>query len=341
MKIAFGEKLVTALAPMQDVTDANFMSIIAELGAPDLFFAEYFRITECSILEESVLNTVLSNPANKQVCAQFIGEDEFHIARSIDLLKKYPQVEVLDLNLGCPAPKVYRKNVGGGLLKDFKKIKSILKVMRENWDKTLSVKMRLGFDDKEHVPELIDIINESGANFLTLHGRTVKQLYRGEVDYEKIALAVSLSKIPVIANGDILTAQKAIEVEKLTKCSGVMIGRHAVRNPWIFRQIEELKQGKEMFKPTFLDAFNYIQKIYEVQLLANEKIRHFDSRMKKYLNFIGISVDPKGAFLKEMRHSVGIENLMETCKKHLLSTPEKLLSDTPYPTLCARPNHEQ
>ncbi|MBO6102883.1 MAG: tRNA-dihydrouridine synthase family protein [Opitutales bacterium] len=336
----FGRGLLTALAPMQDVTDAGFMSAISGFGAPDLFFAEYFRVTECSILEEAVLKTVLSKPGGKSVCAQILGGSEIHIARTIELIKKYPQIEFLDLNLGCPAPKVYRKNAGGGLLKEPEKIRSILKVMRENWGKTLSVKMRLGFDSAERLEELLGIVQDCGADFITLHARTVRQLYRGKVDYEKIAQAVKFLKIPLIANGDIATARQAAEVEKLTGCKGVMIGRGAVRNPWIFRQIKELKSGAEIFKPTLGDVFKYIEKILAAQTLANPKIIHPDSRLKKYLNFVGVSVDPLGEFLRQMRRAQGLESLMEVCRKHLLKNPGAPYADAPYPSLCARPNHE-
>lgn len=325
---------------MQDVTDAEFMSVIAECGAPDFFIAEYFRVHEFSTLERSVLKTVLSRPAGIPVSAQFIGEDEFHIARSISLLKKYPQIEYLDLNIGCPAPKVYRKNVGGGLLKEPKKIRSILKVMRENWDKSLSVKMRLGFENHDFLEEIIGILNESSINFATIHGRTVKQLYRGKVDYDAIKKAVSLSKFPIIANGDLTTAKKALQVAEFTGAKGVMVGRHAIRNPWIFRQIKELNRGEKMFEPALLDVYEYVEKIRDKIIMKNPQIRYADGRMKKFLNFIATGVDEDGNFLTEMRHVRGIDALMECCKRHLLENPAKPFAPEPYPNLCPRPNHE-
>ncbi|MBR4597058.1 MAG: tRNA-dihydrouridine synthase family protein [Opitutales bacterium] len=340
MELFDAAKPVCALAPMQDITDFGFMSVIAECGAPDFFVAEYFRVHEFSTLEKSVLKTVLSSPASKPVAAQIIGEDEFHIARTISLLKKYPQIKYLDLNIGCPAPKVYRKNVGGGLLKEPKKIRSILKAMRENWGGFLSVKTRLGFDSADLLEEIVGIINESGADFLTLHGRTVRQLYRGEADYGAIKKAASLSKIPLIANGDLTSAKKALEVAAYTGASGVMIGRHAVRNPWIFRQINELRQNREMFLPTLADAYEYVEKIHEHIIKTNPQIRYADGRMKKFLNFIGLGVDEDGAFLNEMRRAEGVAQLFEICKKHMLKNPSKPFALEPYPNLCSRPNHE-
>ncbi len=330
----------TAMAPMQDVNDASFLKIIAEYGAPNIFFAEYFRVHEHSSLDKPVLDAVLSKPKNTPVCAQFIGENIFDLRRVANLLSAYEDVEFLDFNMGCPAPKVYRKNVGGGLLKEPKKIREILFALRDSWKKTLSVKLRIGFENKDSFFEILEIINESGVDFASLHGRTVKQLYRGDVDYEAIKQAAEFLKIPLFANGDLKTAKKALEVANYTKAKGVMIGRHVIRNPWIFRQISELKNNQEMFKPTLSDVFSYIYKIYTMTISENPNIKKADGRLKKFLNFIAVSVDEDGAFLNEMRHTIGLAPLMKVCEKHLLSKPDKFYSDEPYPTLCARPNHE-
>ena len=332
--------IVSALAPMQDVSGADFMRLVADCGAPDIFFAEYFRVHEFSRLDAHVLDAVLSNPSGKPVCAQIIGEDVFHIKRTIGLLKKYPQITYLDLNAGCPAPKVYRKNVGGGLLREPKKIKEILTAMRGEWHGKLSLKTRLGFDSDNAFTEVVEIANSCGLDFITLHGRTVKQLYRGDVNYTAIAQAVRQSDIPVIANGDIDTARKALDVAESTKCAGVMIGRNAMRNPWIFRQISELKNSQKIFEPTLGDVYGYIQKLYEQTISNKPDIFHPDGRLKKFLNFIALSVDENGDFLREMRLARGIDNLLEVCKKHLAHSPEKPFADKPYPKLCARPNHE-
>ena len=340
MELFDAAKPVSALAPMQDITGAGFMKVIAECGAPDFFIAEYFRVHEFSRLEKSVLETVLSAPASKPVAAQIIGEDIFHIVRTISLLKKYPQIKCLDLNAGCPAPKVYRKNVGGGLLKEPEKMRAILKAMRENWGGYLSVKTRLGFGSAGALEEIVGIINESGADFFTLHGRTVMQLYRGAADYGAIKKAVGLSKIPVIANGDLTSAKKALEVAEFTGASGVMIGRHAVRNPWIFRQIKELKENKKMFEPTLADVYEYVEKIHGHIIKTNPQIRYADGRMKKFLNFVALGVDESGVFLNEMRRARGVCEIFEICKKHMLSNPAKPFAPEPYPNLCPRPNHE-
>ncbi len=332
------------LAPMQDVTDLGFMGTIDSLGAPDFFCAEYFRIYPTYDLGGAPMQVLSSDSLSKPVTAQFIGEDEFHTKRAIlELKQKLPNLEVLDLNLGCPAPKIYRKNVGGGLLKTPDKIKSLLTVMRENWDKTLSVKMRVGFEDSSNFDTLFKTVLSCKPDFVTIHARTVKQLYRGVPDYSFIKRAVEMSNgVPVIANGDISSVQKAIFVMQETKCAGVMIGRPAVRNPWIFKQIREALSGSEVSRPKLSDVRAYIQTLTDNITLRADKVRNADSRLKKFLNFVATGVDSEGNFLREMRLALGLDNLLKVCDKHLIDNgnSEKLFALDSYVGLCARPNHE-
>ena len=330
---------ITFLAPMQDITDAGFMAIVEKCGAPDFFIAEYFRIHEFFELDSHVLNSVLWSP--DRVCAQFIGEDEAFISRAIDELKKYPQIKMLDLNLGCPAPKVYKKNVGGGLLRDPKKIASIMRVMRSQWDGCFSVKMRTGFDSDANFADIFKIVLDGSPDFISLHARTVKQLYKGTPNYDKIAEAVQMAgDIPVIANGDIISAKRAEEVIRQTGCAGVMVGRHAVRNPWIFRQISDKLSGRDVYIPCLAEVRGYVDDL--LANIQNQNLRFPDSRLKKFLNFVGASIDAKGEFLFKMRRAKGVDELLKVCDEFMLdnSNSEKPFHQEPYEGVCSRPNCE-
>lgn len=337
----FSPKKVTFLAPMQDITDEGFMRIVADRGAPDFYMAEYFRIHEYYEFERHILESVLWNP--QRVCAQFIGENTEHISRALSELKSYPQIKMLDLNLGCPAPKVYKKNVGGGLLRDTKKIAEILKVVRGEWQGIFSVKMRTGFDTDEKFEDLFSVILDGKPDFITIHARTVKQLYKGEPNYGCIAKAVKMADIPIIANGDISCAQKAFDVVKSTGCAGVMCGRHAVRNPWIFRQIAEKLGGKEVFQPALSDVRGYVDALWQNILNCSGRMKFSDSRLKKFLNFVGTAIDPKGEFLYKMRRAKGVDELMKVCDEFMLENgnAEKHFPQEQYEGICSRPNHEQ
>src|SRR5690606_10949507 len=142
-----------------------------------------------------------------------------------------------DLNMGCPAPKVYKKNVGGGLLRETDKVDRLLGRMRDAIEGRFTVKMRIGFDDGNNFESILGLIARHSIDLLSVHGRTVREMYRGGVHYAHIAKAVALVPCPVLANGNINSASAAHKVLQETRAHGVMVGRGAIRNPWIFGQI--------------------------------------------------------------------------------------------------------
>lgn len=332
------------LAPMQDVTDLRFMQAVNAISSPDFYCAEYFRIHESFELDRRTMEAVNSQVLSAPVVAQFIGGDESDIAKAaLELSKRAPRLLYLDLNIGCPVAKIYRKNAGGGLLRFPEKIKRIVRVLRDNWEGVLSVKMRAGFAEFSEFEHLFESVMETPPDYITIHARTVAQLYRGKPDYSIIKRGVELSGgVPVVANGDISSARKAVEVFNETGCAGVMIGRPAVRNPWIFRQIREFLNGEEVFNPLLSDVRAYVQNLADNILCGGGKILHADSRLKKYLNFVALGVDPEGKFLREMRLARGMDSLLRVCDKHLLDngSAEKKFSLDAYEGICARPNCE-
>jgi tRNA-dihydrouridine synthase B len=330
---------LTALAPMQDVTDLAFMRVIAAYGAPDYFFTEFLRVHSQSKPEKHIVRSIVENTTGRPVFAQLIGEDLVHLRRTIDELLKLP-VAGIDLNLGCPAPKVYKKNVGGGLLRDPARVGAILAGLRAAIPGRFTVKMRIGFEDTAHFDRLLDLMNEHRVDLLSVHGRTVKEMYRGEVHYDFIARAVARVQCPVLANGNIVSAARAAEVLATTRAAGVMIGRHAIRNPWIFRQCREQFQGQPVTPLTLGDVRGYVEKLYhETRDPAFPETAHVN-KMKKYLNFVGQGVDPRGDFLHAMRRTATEAELFAVCDRHLLDHAGDPFAPEPYPGVVARPNCE-
>lgn len=333
----------TVLAPMQDVTGLGYIDIIGETGAPDWFVTEFFRVHESSRLEKHILASITDNVAGRPVWAQLIGEDIPHMQRTVRDLLAHKEVAGIDLNMGCPAPKVYRKNVGGGLQRDLPHVDKLLGALREVCPEgRLTVKTRIGFDSTDSFPALLELINKHRVDLLTVHGRTVKGLYRSAVDYDAIALAVKSANCPVIANGDVTSVRKAHEVIAHTGAAGVMIGRHAIRNPWIFRQIRESFSGAEVFRPTLGDVREYVSKILTQACDPDIPDMRRGARLKKFLNFVGTAVDAEGAFLREMRTTGSVAELLAVCDKHLVDggNADKPFADEPYGGLIARPNCE-
>jgi tRNA-dihydrouridine synthase len=330
---------LTALAPMQDVTDLAFMQVMAHYGAPDYFFTEFFRVHAQSRPERHILRSIDENTTGRPVFAQLIGEDIEHLRRTVHELLSHP-VAGIDLNLGCPAPKVYKKNVGGGLLRDPGRIDEILAALRAATPGLFTVKMRIGFDDTAPFEAVLESINRHHVDLLSIHGRTVKEMYRSEVHYEYIARAVAAVRCPVLANGNISSAAKTTGVLQQTKAAGVMIGRHAIRNPWIFRQIRGQLSGDAPIRVTLGDVRDYIERLYRATAAPTLPERAHVNKMKKYLNFVGQSVDPAGAFLHDMRRTTSEAELFAVCDRHLLAEPQHIFSDEPYPGVIARPNCE-
>jgi tRNA-dihydrouridine synthase len=165
-------------------------------------------------------------------------------------------------------------------------------------------------------------------------------MYRSDVHYDFIAHAVAHAKCPVLANGNITSAARAIAVLGQTRAAGVMIGRHAIRNPWIFRQCREQFSGATPVRITLADVREYVERLFRATWHDAFPERAHVNKMKKYLNFVGQSVDATGAFLHAMRRAEGESELFAICDRHLLAEPTKEFSPEPYPGVIARPNCE-
>jgi tRNA-dihydrouridine synthase len=344
--VAAGQPL-TALAPMQDVTDLPFMRVIAHYGAPDYFFTEFFRVHAQSRPEKHILRSITENRTGRPVFAQLIGERVPDMVRTVkDLLPH--AVAGIDLNLGCPAPKIYKKNVGGGLLRDPDRIDGLLGALRDAIPGLFTVKMRIGFDTTANYERILGLINKHSVDLLSVHGRTVKEMYRSEVHYDYIGVATRAVRCPVLANGNVTSAAKAASVLAATGAAGVMIGRHAIRNPWIFRQCREHfapaavggAGPASVFQPTLADVHDYIMRLYRETHAPGVPEHAHVAKMKKYLNFVGQSVDPAGNFLRAMRLATTEAELFDVCGRHLLTEPHLPFSPEPFPGIIARPNCE-
>ena len=315
---------LTALAPMQDVTNLWFMKIVADYGSPDYFFTEYFRVRDDSRLNRKILASITENDTNRPVFAQMIGESIPDLVRTARELCQY-NIAGIDLNLGCPAPRVYRKNVGGGLLREPEKVDRILAELRcALSDRPLTVKMRVGFENTDNFYSILDTINRHNIDLLSLHGRTVKEMYRGEVKYNLIAEAVRWVNCPVLANGNIDCAATALKVLSQTGAAGVMIGRWAIANPWIFDQIRQASQGEEIAPVPLVEVRKYIDRLRQTPEAVKTPQRARAGHLKMYLNYIALLVDAEGNFLRLMRKTQTEVELLKLCDRVLLNTNENL-----------------
>ena len=317
---AFQETLTrtpcTALAPMQDVTDLPFWELMARYGGPDLYYTEYFRIREGFKLERPILKSITHNPTGKPAVAQMIGNHIPSLVAAAQELQQHP-VAAIDLNLGCPAPVVYKKCAGGGLLREPDRVDSILRALREAVQIPFTVKTRIGFDDPGVFAELLPIFERHQIDLLTVHGRTVREGYRSGVHYDYIARAVDTLPCPVLANGNVYSAAKAAEVLANTHAAGLMIGRGAIRNPWLFHQILQSQAGETPFVPAGHDVLQYLRDLFETVRPPSLKDHAHVQKMKKYFNYIAIGIEPTGDFLHRIRRVTTASELFAVCEEYL------------------------
>jgi tRNA-dihydrouridine synthase B len=305
-----------ALAPMQDVTDLPFWRLMARYGGADLYFTEYFRVHATSNLERHILKSITENPTGKPVVAQMIGNDIPSLVRTARELQQYP-IAAVDLNLGCPAPVVYRKCAGGGLLREPQKVDAILGALRDAVKIRFTVKTRIGFETSDVFTQLLPIFAKHSLDLLTVHGRTVKEMYRSEVHYDFIRLAVTEMKCPVLANGNVYSAPKAKEVLDFTGARGLMIGRGAIRNPWLFHQIRQHHRGETLFLPRGCDVLAYIEALYDAVCSPGIAEQSQVQKMKKYMNYLGVGVEPSGQFLHDIRRAATKADFFRICRTFL------------------------
>ena len=303
-----------ALAPMQEVTDGAFWTLVHRYGGADVYWTEYFRVHAESTPERRILDAVTGNTTGRPVVAQLIGNDIPALVRTAKVLQQLP-VAAIDLNLGCPAPIVYRKCAGGGLLREPERIDAILGALRDAVQIRFTVKTRLGFASVEEFDTLLPIFARHSLDALTVHARTVAQLYRLPVHYDRIRQAAETMPCPVIANGHVHSAPQAVELLTRTGARGLMIGRAAIRSPWLFAQIRQQLRGQAVTLPTGRDVWGYVRALWDSQASFDKPERAQCDRMKKFLNYLGEGVP--GPFLHEIRRVQTAAEFHRICAESL------------------------
>ena len=234
--IDFSKKVVF-LAPLAGYTDLPFRSIVKRFGV-DLTISEMISSNALVYKSQRTLKMVEKSPLEEPYFIQIAGNNTQIIKQSVEIINRLEGVDGIDLNCGCPSPKVSGHGSGSSLLKDPAKLTAMLQTIKRHSNKRYTTaKVRIGFDQKIPV-EIAKACQEGGADFISVHGRTKVGAYKARVDYEAIRLMKVAIGIPLIANGDIKSYNKAKEVLDYTKADGVMVGRGAIGNPFIFYELK-------------------------------------------------------------------------------------------------------
>ena len=302
------------LAPMAGVTNLPFRVICKEIGNPGLVCTEMASSRGMFHNDEKTKRLFNTKGEKRPVSYQIFGSD----VESMEYACKYMNdfADIIDINMGCPAPKVVKNGDGSKLLLDLEKAKSIIEAVVNVAKVPVTLKIRKGWDNDHIVAvELAKIAEEEGVSAITVHGRTRTEYFGGNVDLEIIRKVKEAVKIPVIGNGDVVDEESALKMFKETGVDGIMIGRGAFGNPWIFKNIKYfLETGKKLDKPTNKEKLDVIKK--HIELAVEEKGEDVAIKeLRKHISWYTKNLKNSSEFRNEM-------NKIET-KKELINYIEE------------------
>ena len=239
------------LAPMAGVTDLAFRIICKEMGA-GLVFSEMVSSKGLHFKDSSTKTLLQVDSKERPIAIQLFGSEPQIMANVIDnYLNKREDIDIIDINMGCPAPKIVKNGDGSALMRNPKLVREILKEVVKTSNKPITLKIRMGWDhDSINGIDIAKIAEEEGVAALTIHARTRDMFYSGEADWDYIRRVKESISIPVVGNGDIFRPEDGIKMLEFTNCDAIAIGRGAQGNPWIFRRIINLMKGEEDTLPS-------------------------------------------------------------------------------------------
>lgn len=238
------------LSPMAGVTDLPFRTICKEKGC-GMLYTEMINAKALCYDDENTKKMLKMEKDEHPVAVQIFGSDPDFMGKAASIMNQYPN-EILDINMGCPAPKVVKNGDGSALMRNPKLAAEVLSAVVKNSEKPVTLKIRKGWDDDcINAVEIAKIAEECGISALAIHGRTREQFYSGKADWDIISEIKQAINIPVIGNGDVFEVQDAVNMLEKTKCDAIMIGRGSQGNPWIFKRINHyMKTGEVLPEPT-------------------------------------------------------------------------------------------
>ncbi|HCP95063.1 MAG TPA: tRNA dihydrouridine synthase DusB, partial [Anaerovibrio sp.] len=276
MKIgSFEFPIPVFLAPMAGVTDTPYRILAREMGCP-LVYSEMVSDKGINYRNEHTLKMLHTEEAERPMAMQLFGAEPDSVARAAEYIESLGCADILDFNMGCPAPKIVKNHEGSAMMLDPERAFKVLKALVGAVSMPVTVKMRIGWDENRiNVLEMAKLAEEAGVKAVAVHGRTREQFYRDHANWRIIRKVKEHLNIPVIANGDIRTVDDLIKIREITGCEAVMVGRAAQGNPWIFRQLTQyLKNGERLPGPTMEERKEII-------------LRHLDMLLKFKGDYVG------------------------------------------------------
>lgn len=280
------------LSPMAGVTDLPFRTICKEKGC-GMLYTEMINAKALCYDDENTKKMLKMEKDEHPVAVQIFGSDPEFMGKAASIMNQYPN-EILDINMGCPAPKVVKNGDGSALMRNPKLAAEVLSAVVKNSEKPVTLKIRKGWDDDcINAVEIAKIAEECGISALAIHGRTREQFYSGKADWDIISEIKQAINIPVIGNGDVFEVQDAVNMLEKTKCDAIMIGRGSQGNPWIFKRINHyMKTGEVLPEPTLEEKIT-------------TAIRHMNLAVAEHGDYVAVREMRKhiGWYLKGLKNS--------------------------------------
>ena len=298
------------LSPMAGVTDISFRRLLKQRGGIGLSVSEFI----------SVEGLTRNNPKSKRQMRFYENERPFAVQifggqpermRMAAEMAEEVGADILDVNCGCPAPKVVKHGGGSGLLRDLPRLENILKAIKKAITIPLTIKIRAGYSDSNiNAIETAKLAETCGVEHIALHGRTKEQGYRGAANWDLVKQIKEVVRVPVSGSGDVTTIQQALERFRETGCDGVLIGRGAMANPWLFRQIEQTIQGREPFQPLLEDKRAVLLEYFE---MLREDMPEMSAigRMKQLAGQFTRGLQGGALFRTAIYHSHSVQEILD------------------------------
>jgi nifR3 family TIM-barrel protein len=293
----------TILAPMAGITDEYFRKIVKQLGGVGLVTMEFVSADSIVRGVEKTRELMRFCEGERPIAIQIYGSKPEPMAEAAGYVEELG-ADIVDINMGCPANQVLKGCAGAALMGDLGLARRIIEACRRRVSIPLSVKFRLGLDSKsETYLELGRICEGEGVNAVALHARSAKQMFNGQADWERIARLKEAVAIPVCGNGDVVVPEDAFRIQARTGCDGVMIGRASMKNPWIYRQIQDIAEGRSPAQPTWRERRDLILRHFT--LLASHPNENFVLyKIKKFTGWYSHGL-PGGAALRRQLNQQG------------------------------------
>lgn len=268
-----------SLAPMASVADKSFRSLCMEYGA-SYCVTEMVSSKGLCYSDHKTEELCAISPIERPCAIQIFGSEPDFMAKSIKLILPY-NPDIIDINMGCPVPKIVNNNSGSALMKDIPLAMDIVRAVKSETDKPVTVKMRIGWDDNSiNALEFANAMEKAGADAITVHGRTRMQFYSGKANWDIIKEIKKNSSIVIIGNGDITSLEDCLKMYEYTNCDLAMVGRGAYGNPFLFKEVKSYFEGLPYNLPTIEEKMDTM--LYHIRLiLQNSKCEEFGMKIAR------------------------------------------------------------